>query len=137
MDPEATRFAHSFQRFVDAMASIASSDSVSPLRTLLDEHLGVDSSLIPVVSDAAAAYDHVNVQIALTKFLEAPGRSHQLIGLTGHQRHFAAFSDLLEAAHMMGVRVGAPDLVTLATGPTTSLACVQFGLFLIDDRGER
>jgi cell division protease FtsH len=73
----------------------------------------------------------------LTRFLELQGRSHRLVGLTGHQRHFASFSDLLETAHMMGVRVGAPDLVTLATGPTSSLACVQFGLFLIDDRGDR
>ena len=137
MDPETAQFAHSYQRFIEAMTAMASSDAISPLRTLLDEHLGVDSAMIPVISDSVPAYDHVNVQVALTRFLELDGRTHRLLGLTGHQRHFASFSDLLETAHMMGVRVGAPDLVTLATGPTTSLACVQFGLFLIDDRGQR
>jgi ATPase family associated with various cellular activities (AAA) len=137
MDDESTRFARSFQRFIEAMALSASNDAISPVRTLLDEHLGVDSSMIPVISDSFPAYDHVNVQVALTKFLEGDGRTHRLVGLTGHQRHFASFSDLLEMAHVMGVRIGAPDLVTLATGPDSSLACVQFGLFLIDDRGER
>lgn len=137
MDPEATEFAHSFQRFMEAMSSVASNGAVSPVRSLLDDHLGIDSSTIPVVSDAVPAYDHANVQVALNRFLEVDARTHRLVGLTGSQRHFAAFSDLLETAHMMGVRVGAPDLVTLPTGPTTSLACVQFGLFLIDDRGKR
>jgi hypothetical protein len=62
MDPEATRFANSFQRFIEAMASMASSETISPLRTMLDEHLGADSSLVPVISDSVPAYDHVNVQ---------------------------------------------------------------------------
>ena len=122
---------------MEAMSSVASNGAVSPVRSLLDDHLGIDSSTIPVVSDAVPAYDHANVQVALNRFLEVDARTHRLVGLTGSQRHFAAFSDLLETAHMMAVRVGAPDLVTLPTGPTTSLACVQFGLFLIDDRGKR
>jgi cell division protease FtsH len=137
VDPDAAAFARSYQRFVEAMAHIASNEATSPLRVMLDEHLGVDSSTIPVISDSVPAYDHVNVQVALTNFLEVDGRTHRIVGLTGHQRHFATFSDLLETAHMMGVRIGAPDLVTLPTGPTSSLACVQFGLFLIDDGGER
>jgi hypothetical protein len=81
MDPEATRFARSYQRFIEAMASAASSEAISPVRTLLDEHLGVDSSTIPVISDSFPAYDHVNVQVALTNFLEVDGRSYRLVGL--------------------------------------------------------
>jgi hypothetical protein len=34
----------------------------------------------------------------------------------------------------MGVRIGAPDLLSLPAGPDTSVACVQFGIFLIKDR---
>jgi len=98
---------------MEAMSSVASNGAVSPVRSLLDDHLGIDSSTIPVVSDAVPAYDHANVQVALNRFLEVDARTHRLVGLTGSQRHFAAFSDLLETAHMMGVRVGAPDLVTL------------------------
>jgi hypothetical protein len=137
MDHETTQFAKSFQHFLEAMAVEASEGQVSPLRALLDEHLGLDSSTISVVSNAVPAYDHVNVQVAMTKFLEREGRTHRLVGVTGQQRHYAALSDLLESAHMMGVRIGAPDLVTLAAGPTSSLVCVQFGLFLIDEQGAR
>lgn len=107
------------------------------LRTLLDEHLGVDSSALSVVSTAFPPYDHVNVQVAITAFLEEEGRSHRLIGLTGQQRHYSSLSDLLETAHMVGVKIGAPDLVRLPTGPSASLDCVQFGLLLIEDRGTR
>src|SRR6266508_6079936 len=38
---------------------------------------------------------------------------------------------------MMGVRIGAVDLVNLPVGPDETLACVQFGLFLIEERGTR
>ena len=137
MDDGVTEFARAFQRFAEAMSRAAQADVVSPLRTLLDRHLGVDSSTLSVVSTAFPSYDHVNLQVAMTAFLAKSGRSHELVGLTGQQRHYSSLSDLLETAHMVGVSIGAPDFVRFATGPTTSLDCVQFGLYLIEDRGTR
>jgi cell division protease FtsH len=90
--------------------------------------------MLPVVSQTFAPYDHANVQVALSAYLQAEGRSHELVGLTGHQRHFESLSDLVQMAQP-GVRIGSVDLVTLPIGPDATLACVQFGLFLVDDRG--
>src|SRR3989442_11555875 len=118
------------------MNEIAWADQASPLRELLDEHLGVDSSSVSVVSESFAPYDHVNVQVALTAYLE-DGRSHGLLGLLGQQRHYSSLSDLLDVAHQLGIRVGPPDLVNLPIGPGETLACVQYGLYLVTDGDAR
>jgi hypothetical protein len=137
MDEHVEEFAASFEAFLNMMTRAAQQHVTSPIRDLLDEHLHTDAAEIPVVSDSFAAFDQVNVQVAISAFLAEEGRSYSLIGLIGQQRHYAALSDLLGTGHLMGVRVGAPDLVSLPTGPETSLECVQFGLYLIEDRGVR
>src|SRR5438552_9251467 len=122
-DEEVAAFAEIFQRFLESMS--VARGGTSPLRELLDQHLGADSSSIPVVSNAFFSYDHVNVQVAIDAYLGGEDREGRLVGLTGQQRHHASLSDMLESAHMMGVRIGAPDLVNLPSGPDDSLDCVQ------------
>src|SRR5262245_20754099 len=107
----------------------------SVLRDRLDRHLGTGSAALPVVSDSFAAYDHVNVQVALSAYLAENGRRHGLVGLTGQQRHFESLSDLIQSGNHAGIQLGAADLVNLPVSPDETLACVQFGLFLIEDRG--
>jgi len=133
MDDETLSFARDFQRFIRQMSETAFSDQTSPLRQLLEEHLGVDPRTLPVLSTGFPPYDHINVQVALSAYLAQPPRSARLLGLTGQQRHFATLSDLIETAHYMGVAVGAPDLVELPVGPEETLACVQFGIHLVVD----
>lgn len=133
MDEDVARFARSFQTFMERMSEAAWTGQTSPVRDLLDRHLGVDCTKLPVVSDNFPTYDHVNVQVALSAYLDAEGRSHDLVGLTGQQRHFESLSDLLHTAHMAGVGVGSVDLVNLPVGPDETLACVQFGMFLVSD----
>src|SRR5436190_5089066 len=137
MDEHVEEFAALFEAFLSSMTRVAQQQALSPIRDLMDEHLGSDAADIPVVADSFAAFDHVNVQIAMSAFLAEEGRSSRLVGLIGQQRHYAALSDLLGTGHLMGVRLGAPDLLSLPTGPETSLECVQFGLYLIEDRGVR
>jgi cell division protease FtsH len=137
LNEDTASFAEAFRRFMDTMTREAVSELASPIRTLIDDHLGVDSTQIPVVAASFAVYDHVNLQIAMSAFCARPGRTHRLVGMTGQSRHHGSLSDLLQTAHMMGVHVGAPDLVTLPTGPETSLQCVQFGLFLIQSEQAR
>ena len=135
MDEDVAGFATLFQRFMQQMSEVAWGEGISPIRTLLDAHLGADSTALPVVSESFAPYDHANVQVALTAYLEGEGRSHGILGLSGQQRHFGSLADLLEITHGVRVRPGALDLVTLAVGPDDTLPCIQFGLFTIDDRG--
>ncbi len=117
------------------ITEVAAAAQRSPLRDRLERHLGGDCAMLPVVSQSFAPYDHANVQVALSAYLQAEGRSHELVGLTGHQRHFESLSDLVQMGQPIGVQIGSVDLVTLPIGPDATLACVQFGLFLIDDWG--
>jgi len=137
VDEHVSEFANTFQRFMESMSRAAGDEKKSPVRELVDSHLGVDSSLTPVVADSFPPYDHVNLQVAMSAYLAGEERTHEWVGLTGQQRHYSSLSDLLDTAHMMGVRIGAVDLVNLPVGPDETLACVQFGLFLIEERGTR
>jgi hypothetical protein len=75
----------------------------------------------------------VNVQVAMTAYLGAEGRSHSVLGLGGHQRHVGSLADLLQVVHGVSMRPGGADLVTLPVGPDETLECTQFGLFLIQE----
>jgi cell division protease FtsH len=129
------RFGQLFQTFMEQMTQASLAAQRSALRERLDLHLGTDSAALPVVSDSFAAYDHVNVQVALSAYLAENGRRHELVGLTGQQRHFESLSDLIQSGHHAGIQFGSVDLVNLPVSPDQTLACVRFGLFLIDDRG--
>jgi cell division protease FtsH len=137
-DPdEVERFAATFRRFTEAMAQAAPSDRTSPVRELIDDHIGADTSMTPILSETFPTWDHANVQVAFSSWLDADGRSHRLVGLTGQQRHYSSMSDMLDNGSWMHVRVGPVDLVNLPIGPHETLPCVQFGLFLIDDGAVR
>lgn len=136
-EKEIERFAATFQVFAERMAKLAQDERVSPVRALIDAHVGADTSMVPILSETFQSWDHVNVQVAVTAWLGGEGRSHELVGLTGQQRHYSSLSDMLDAGQWMGVRVGPVDLVNLPVGPRETLACVQFGLFLVDDGGAR
>jgi hypothetical protein len=137
MDDDVARFAQRFQEFLERMTVAAQAARTSPIRDLLEAHLGTECSTLPVVSDAFPPYDHVNVQIALSAYLEADGRTHQLVGLSGHQRHFESLADLLHTPHGFGVQIGSVDFASLPVSPDQTLPCVRFGLFLVNDRGLR
>ncbi|MCI0634676.1 MAG: AAA family ATPase [Actinobacteria bacterium] len=137
MDDDVSAFASSFSRFLEAMNQTAWAERASPVRELLDRHLGQDSAVLPVVSEGYATYDHVNLQVALDAYLEADGRTHELVGLTGQQRRWMSLTDLVATAHQAGVGIGSVDLVNLPVSPDDTLACVAFGLYLIEDRGAK
>jgi hypothetical protein len=136
-EDDVQRFAATFQRFMEQMGQVAHGDRVSPVRALIDGHIGTDTSMVPILSESFQPWDHVNVQVAMTAWLGAGGRSHELVGLAGQQRHYSSLSDMLDASQWMGVRVGPVDLVNLPVGPRETLACIQFGLFLMDDGSSR
>jgi hypothetical protein len=137
VDPEVSEFGRLFQRFMDQMSQAATAGQTSPLREMLDEHLGEDCSTLPVVSEAFMPFDHVNVQVAVDAYLADTGRGFRLQGLTGQHRHFEAFSDIIQQSRWSAVGLGSVDFVNLPVGPEDTLACVRFGLYLIDDRGTR
>jgi cell division protease FtsH len=137
VDEDVAEFASNFSRFVGEMHTLASLAAGSPVRDLLDRHLGEDSSPLPVVAEGHAPYDHVNLQVALDAYLAEEGRTHELVGFTGQQRRYMTLADLVATAHHAGVAIGSIDFVNLPISPDETLACVAFGLYLIEDRGSK
>ena len=138
MAEDVRKFATEFQRFVNRMAELAAEDDGRRSRLLqrLDDHLGQDASELPVVAESFPPYDHVNVQVAITAYLGREGRRHELLGLSGAFRHHGSFADLLMVQWGGPGRFGSVEYANLHSGPDETLACVQFGVFLVSD-GER
>jgi cell division protease FtsH len=137
VDEDVGEFARSFSRFTEAMRTLASQTTESPVRDLLDRHFGEDCSKLPVVAEGHAPYDHVNLQVAMDAYLAEEGRTYELVGFTGQQRRWMTLADLVATAHQSGVAIGSVDFVNLPISPDETLACVAFGLYLIEDRGAR
>lgn len=139
MDEDVARFGTQFQEFMARMSEVAGLARGSPVRDLLEGHLGPEAAQLPVVAESYASWDHVNVQVAMEAYLAGEDRHHRLVGLTGQQRRYGSLADLSEATHHfgMGIDLGSVDYVNLPIGPDDTRACVQFGLYLVDDRGSR
>lgn len=111
------------------------SAGVSELAGRLGDHLGVAAEGLPVLAQDVPSYQLVDVQMALERWAQAPGRSVELIGVSSGHRHFQSLSDLL--AEGSGARVGAVDYVDLPDSPGSTKSCVHFGIFLMNDGTRR
>ena len=103
---------------------------------LLAEHLGSEAPSLPVVGEGWAAYDHVNVQGALDRWTQTPGRSTILVGLTNFQHAMFTLADIAQpGVSMYGVGIGAAAMARMASGPggATRRVCALWSLF--DQRG--
>ena len=118
------------RRLVRIVMASARADEAPTPAGLLVEHLGPDAPSLPVLSEAWASYDHVNLQGALELWTEAPNRSATLVGLTGFQHAMFTLADLAQGTSMQGPRVGAVAMARLASGPGgATRACVRCGLY--------
>jgi cell division protease FtsH len=65
-----------------------------------------------------------------------PGRSLDVVGVASDQRRFHTLSELI-SGHHFAVAVGPVEYVDVADSPDSTRSCVQFGMFLLDDDGDR
>ena len=102
---------------------------------LLGEHLGVPLQGLEVVEESWPSYELVNVQIGLDAWLAAEGRTHRLVGVTGHRHYEFGLGDLLQPApHAHGPRPGNVSWTRLASGPDGEVTqAVRAGLYLVTD----
>jgi ATPase family protein associated with various cellular activities (AAA) len=113
-----------------------------PLRRRLLEHLGPDAAFMPTISNTCPLYEHVNLQVGVDAWLAAPGRTHEVVGITGigMLRHTdVTIGDLMESSSYYGsAGVGAPITTNLPSGPDgQTRACVSNGVYLVTDGDER
>jgi hypothetical protein len=130
-----------FGEFLMAVARPArgNTDPGRDLGRRLREHLGAAPSDRPVVKAAYPPYDLPNVHLALERWFEGEGRSHELIGMRGAQHHGElTLGDILEAADRYDrFTIGAVDYAHLPVSPDAELACVSCGLYLGGEGDER
>jgi ATPase family associated with various cellular activities (AAA) len=110
-----------------------------PARQLLLDHLGPGAAEVPVVIGSWQRYDHVNVQAGLDAWLATAGREHELIGITGFHNMSFGLADVIQpdrSGSCLGV--GSVARTALPAGPGgATRACVECGLYLVDDDGTR
>src|SRR5437763_2633528 len=98
-----------------AVASARADEAPTPDR-LLAEHLGPEAPSLPVVGEGWATYEHVNLQGALDRWTQSPGRNTTLVGLTTFQHAMFTLADLAQpGVSMFGVGVGAVAMARVAS----------------------
>lgn len=138
MDQYTSEFITVFKTFMEEVVSQhqAEQEGGQPLMPVLQEHLGADPRLLPVVAEEIPAHLFVDLDIALDE-LQQRGERQQLVGIGGgDQRRHQSFSEILHHAGRYGqFPVGAVDYVSIATGPDTSRQAMSFGLRLFTHGG--
>lgn len=129
-------FARLFRSFLERMQ--APERSREPLVDRLREHLGADPESLPAVGESYPPYDLVNVHRALTARFTGPGRTLELLGVSGAHRGHHSLSELLamSAAHN-AFGVGPVDLQHVPVSVDEEQECVGFGFFLGTDGPDR
>ncbi|WP_445256132.1 AAA family ATPase [Nocardioides aurantiacus] len=106
---------------------------------LLHDHLGPTTDELQVTEEAWPSYDMVNVQLGLDAWLAEPGRTHELVGITGHRHEQFGLAELLQPPeHPWGIRPGAVARMSLPSGPDGEVTrAVAAGLYLVRDGDAR
>lgn len=134
------QFGSAFKAFMDAVVREARPPA-GPLLDRIRDHLGADPAQLPVTTEEYDRFEHPNLQVALNAYAEGADREVALVGVAANTRRFMemTLSDLLtrvDAPGWPGLVEGPVDYVTFRLAGDQTLACVQFGIYLIS-QGER
>ena len=101
---------------------------------LIAAHLDEPARGRSVVGRRMPVFEQVNLQVALDAWCDAPGRTVAVHGLALPQHYGGVgLQDLLHGDGLPPVRLSAPDLVDLPSGPDTTVACWRSALLLVQD----
>jgi hypothetical protein len=134
-DDEARDFAASFRAFLEWVHEQGPPvDRDNEVVRLVRDWLGPDGLQHSVVRRDLPPFEHANLQVALDAWAAEGSREVQVRGLA-QPRHYGPLSlqMLLHGDGLPPVRLSAPDLVDLPTGPDRTLACLRRGLLLVED----
>jgi hypothetical protein len=134
-DFDAARFARAFETFLARYVE-ALPPQTSTLRQLVIEHLGVDPSELPTLTERFHASEHANLQLAFDA-LVADVPEWRLLGLPAELQHYGQFS----LASIVGGRFHgptepcAPEFVNVPVDVDRTLPCLRLGVYLLDFAG--
>jgi hypothetical protein len=130
---EAREFAGAFLRFLEWVHGGEGGGRTNPVVDLVRDHLG-DGVQHSVLGQRLSAVEQVNLQVAVDEWINAAGRQVRVQGLTLPQHYECPELQQLVHGEALGpVRLSAPDLVDLPSGPDRTIACLTRGLLLVED----
>ncbi len=101
---------------------------------LVAAHLGDHGSAVSVVTREVPPFEQVNLQVALDAWRAQEGRTVEVHGLTLPEQYGpVGLSDLVHGEVNGPVRLSAPDVVDLPSGPDRTTACWRTALLLVGD----
>jgi cell division protease FtsH len=132
-DGELDHTARLWRAMLDRMLGEAQPSSGQPtLADRIEQHLGVNPSTLPVVTERWAPHEHADVQLALERWLADTGADVEMVGTAHHARRHQTFPEMLQFARRDPSFVpGPPDWVHLPVSPDDTHPCVSFGIYLI------
>jgi cell division protease FtsH len=136
---EARQFALAFRKFLQWVHSpIEQIEPVNEVVALVADALGPDRMARSVVHRDLSPFEHVNLQMALDAWAAEPDRSVEVQGITSPP-HMPPVSlqQLVAGEGIPPLRLSAPALVDVPSGPHRTLACTTLALLLVDDARSR
>ena len=129
-------FGASFKTFMEQMAR--ESPAEEPFfRRRLREHFGADPSKFAIVAEKFTDANHPNVHLAIEAFVTAPGRAHELLGISSDRAPFMGLglAQLVSGGGGMmngeGAAEGPVTYANVALDGDRVLACTELGLYLV------
>ena len=138
--PELADLRRLARRGVDFAVRAARVDEQPTVHALITAHLGVERARdADVAQQRWAGYESVNMQRAIDAWIQAPGRSHRVIGVatTGPDLGLA---ELISGSNPYGMPNSRPmsvARVNLPCGPGQTQACTQSAVYLVSEESGR
>jgi hypothetical protein len=131
---EAREFARAYRSFLAWVHEEGNDVRRHEVVQLLRSHLGADSGRQSVVARDLPLFEHVNLQVALDAWSGERGRSVAVHGLALAPNYGGvSLHQLLHGEALPPLRLSAPDLVDLPSGPDRTIACLKSALLLVED----
>ncbi len=138
-DQGAREFAASFSKLLDWVhATVHAGEDRNPVAALVGDHLGSQGGEHSVVTRDLPPFEHVNLQAAIDAWSAQPGRTVEVRGMSLPQ-HYGGLTlqNLVAEDGLPPVRLVAPALIDLPSGPGATLGCLRLALLLVsDDNGQ-
>jgi hypothetical protein len=132
-------FLATFRGLMDQAARQAPPEEEPVFLQRLRAHFGQEPTQLPILSEQFKRADHPNLHLALTAYVSAEARAHELYGLTMPNDHASLRLVQLTQSEPNGwgrPREAPVEYVNVPLQDEEVLACVQTGLYLIRD-GDR
>lgn len=122
------QFALLFRRFLERTTQFATENiaTLTPLGERISTHLETDASQLSVVDEAIPTHRLADLEAAL----EALSPGAEVIGVSGANRHYERFSEMI-AHGSLSYGIGQVDYTVVSTGPDTTRMAVGFGVRLL------